>query len=247
MTVTVDPCTVLSMQPVSLLMAPESPTEGGNEASPENRKNVVFAERLAASASKLTLSQSDIARRLGVKPQSVQQWFSGETVPRTPRLVALAALLQTSVRYLLGGLADAGEGNTSTHETAATEIPLISWVQAGQWACAEDPYPVGAAERMIRTFETVGMNAFALRVQGDSMEPTFPAGCIIVVDPSRTPRNGSYVVVRIEESSEATFKQLVIDGPSRYLKPLNPRYPILQVNSEATICGVVVGLQRSFD
>jgi SOS-response transcriptional repressor LexA len=230
-----------------MLMAPDSPTGEENQAIPENTKNVVFGERLAASASKLALSQSDIARRLGVRPQSVQQWFSGDTVPRVPRLQALASLLQTSMAYLLGGVDDVGEGNTSVHDSAASEIPLISWVQAGQWACAEDPYPVGAAERIVRTFEQVGMNSFALRVQGDSMEPTFPAGCIIIVDPSRQPRNGSYVVVRIEDSSEATFKQYVIDGPSQYLKPLNPRYPIMQVNSDATICGVVIGMQRSFD
>ena len=235
------------MRPVPLIAAASTPPTGENQASPENVKNEVFAERVRERASRLTLSQSDIARRLGVRPQSVQQWFSGETVPRTQRLRELAALLQTSVRYLLGGAPDAGEGNTSTHEGSATEIPLISWVQAGQWACAEDPYPVGAAERMIRTFESVGPNAFALKVQGDSMEPTFPAGCIIIVDPARQPRNGSYVVVRLEESSEATFKQLVIDGPSRYLKPLNTRYPIMQITTEATICGVIVGLQRSFE
>jgi SOS-response transcriptional repressor LexA len=235
------------METVVLFASPNLPTEGGTQASPENDRNVVFAARIAALASKLTLSQSDIARRLGVKPQSVQQWFAGDTVPRTQRLEALAGLLKTSVRYLLGGPPDSGEGNTSFPESPVTEIPLISWVQAGQWACAEDPYPVGAAERMIRTFETVGESAFGLRVQGDSMEPTFPAGCIIIVDPSRDARNGSYVVVRLDDSTEATFKQLIFDGPVRYLKPLNPRYPIMQINSDTTVCGVVVGLQRSFD
>ncbi len=40
-------------------------------------------------------------------------------------------------------------------------------------------------------------------------------------------------------SNEATIKKLVIDGPKRYLKPLNPAYPVIEIDSSCTICGVV--------
>ena len=38
-----------------------------------------------------------------------------------------------------------------------------------------------------------------------------------------------------------TFKQLIIEEGHRYLKALNPDWPhrIIEVNSNATICGVV--------
>ena len=51
-----------------------------------------------------------------------------------------------------------------------------------------------------------------------------------------------YVVVRLEDSQETTFKQLVIEEGHQYLKALNPDWPnrIIEVNSNATICGVVV-------
>lgn len=78
------------------------------------------------------------------------------------------------------------------------------------------------------------------------MEPVFPQGSTIIVDPSVDARAGSYVIVRLEGTQEATFKQLVVEGGSTYLKPLNPRYPIMQVNGEATICGVVVQLVMDF-
>jgi SOS-response transcriptional repressor LexA len=79
------------------------------------------------------------------------------------------------------------------------------------------------------------------------MEPNFPEGSIIIVDPDQHAENGSYVVVRMDDAVEATFKQLVIDGVEKYLKPLNPRYPIMRVNGRATICGVVRQMVMDFD
>ncbi len=104
----------------------------------------------------------------------------------------------------------------------------------------------GVAEEWISTTERIGPNAFALYVRGDSMEPEFSDGDIILVDPAEPARPGDYVVVRLEAEAEVTFKQLVIDGPRRYLKPLNPRYPILEVTTDAVICGVVVEKTRRF-
>ena len=50
------------------------------------------------------------------------------------------------------------------------------------------------------------------------------------------------MVVREEDSGEATFKQLIVEGGRKYLKALNPDWPqrIVESDSSATICGVVV-------
>ena len=39
------------------------------------------------------------------------------------------------------------------------------------------------------------LEPYALRVLGDSMEPEFADGCVIIVDPGYAPRDGSYVIV----------------------------------------------------
>ena len=66
------------------------------------------------------------------------------------------------------------------------------------------------------------LEPYALRVLGDSMEPEFADGCVIIIDPGYAPRDGSYVVV--EFAGDVFFRQLVCDGERRFLKPLN-RYP----------------------
>ena len=120
--------------------------------------------------------------------------------------------------------------------------PLISWVQAGEWADIATYFELDDAEDLIPCPVHCSKGTFVLRVRGESMEPKFHDGDLIFVDPQVFPDNGRYVVVRIQGSHEATFKQLIVEGDRRYLKALNPDWPnrIIEVSSEATICGVVV-------
>lgn len=82
------------------------------------------------------------------------------------------------------------------------------------------------------------LEPYALRVLGDSMEPEFADGCVVIVDPGYLPRHGSYVVV--EFAGDVFFRQLVIDGERRFLKPLNPKYGSFELTPPYTIRGGVV-------
>lgn len=117
------------------------------------------------------------------------------------------------------------------------KVPLVSWVQAGDFTHAADLLHPGDAYEWIDTSVTVMPHTFALRVRGDSMEPEFMDGTIIVVEPDMEASPGDYVIAR-NGDQEATFKQLVRDGADLYLKPLNPRYPIKPIG-DSIIIGVV--------
>jgi SOS-response transcriptional repressor LexA len=122
-------------------------------------------------------------------------------------------------------------------------VPLISWVQAGNWSGVEDPFHVGDAEEWLPSPRRAGARTFALRVRGVSMEPRYHEGDIIFVDPDAEARHGSRVIVRLVNEKEATFKELVVEGEHRYLRALNPAWPgqLIEITGEAVICGVVVG------
>ena len=132
--------------------------------------------------------------------------------------------------------------------TIRATVPLISRVQAGKFQGIEDMFEPGEADEFVDVFESsVGGNAFALRVDGDSMVnpypsgPTFPAGTIIIVDPSRSVNAGDYVVAKDVETQQATFKKLAHDSGRWYLKPLNPAYPTLEIDDPAVrVIGRVV-------
>ena len=82
------------------------------------------------------------------------------------------------------------------------------------------------------------LEPYALRVLGDSMEPEFADGCVIIVDPGYVAREGSYVIV--EYAGDLFFRQLVIEGERRFLKALNPKYGGFELIPPYTIRGGVV-------
>ena len=43
------------------------------------------------------------------------------------------------------------------------------------------------------------LEPYALRVLGDSMEPEFPEGCVVIVDPGHVAHDGSYVIVEFAD------------------------------------------------
>jgi DNA polymerase V len=78
---------------------------------------------------------------------------------------------------------------------------------------------------------------FALQVLGDSMEPEFENGAVIVLDPGYPLFSGAYVVA--EYDGEYIFRQYVEEAGSRYLKPMNPAYPAIELVRPCRFRGVV--------
>ena len=120
--------------------------------------------------------------------------------------------------------------------------PLISWAQAANWRDVSKSFLPTYGTKLLPCPVKCSPGSFVLKVRGASMEPKFHEGDLIFVDPNVLPDHGKYVVVRLDESNEATFKQLIIEEGKQYLKALNPDWPnrIIEVDEEATICGVIV-------
>lgn len=138
---------------------------------------------------------------------------------------------------------DLVRSNVTEGPEIRASVPLISWVQAGDFCEAVDTFPPGCADEWIPVTMNVGPHAYALRVQGDSMEPQCPAGTVLIVEPERAPVSGNYVIAK--DGGDCTFKQFIKDGADWYLKPLNDRYPIKPFTDGMSICGVVVLMQRA--
>ena len=79
---------------------------------------------------------------------------------------------------------------------------------------------------------------FALRVLGDSMEPEFPDGSIVVIDPGGVVEDGAYVIAR--HDGEYIFRRLRRSDGHWLLQAENPGYPRLPIEDINAVVGVVV-------
>ena len=117
------------------------------------------------------------------------------------------------------------------------EVPLINSVAAGYPTEFTDlGYPARVADEYVRCPDLHDPDAFAARVVGDSMEPNYVEGDVVVFSPARAVRNGSDCFVRIEPDHTTTFKRVYFEHAPEAsdasgtpierirLQPLNNRY-----------------------
>lgn len=146
---------------------------------------------------------------------------------------------------------DKAFGNVRPAPMDIRRIPVISYVQAGNPKEVINDYAPGTGMAEIWTDLELGPDAFALIIEGDSMEPDFKAGDKVLIDPSVQPRAGQYVVAKCP-GEEATFKRYRPrgrdqEGNDRFeLVPLNDAYgPILSDTSHpCMIIGTMVEHRR---
>jgi SOS-response transcriptional repressor LexA len=189
---------------------------------------------------RLGLSEEEFARRVGVSRGAVQQWERPDgTAPRRANQRAVAELLGITVGELMSG----GSNLTAGPEVKG-DVPVISWVQAGEFADVTDPFQPGDAEEWLPCVKSHGKHTFALRVRGDSMTSphgkSYPHGCVIFVDPDRrNPVNGDRIVAKLEDQEEATFKVFKNEDGRMWLQPLNPQHE--PIRRPFKVVGTVIG------
>lgn len=187
------------------------------------------------------LTQGELADRCGWLSQSrIGNYERGIREPSFDDLKKIADVLSCPVTELIS------EGDSNVAQTGYAPgryvYPVLdAKVSAGAWNEAIELPPTGET---MEAKEYAGAEGFWLRVSGDSMKstssPSFFDGMYILVKPNPEPAAGKYVVALLENSGEATFKQFIVDAGIRYLKPLNPSYPMIQINGNCRFIGEVV-------
>lgn len=203
------------------------------------------AKAIAASGKK----KSQIATECKVSNSAVSQWVSGESKSLKPESIyALAKATGFRAEWIAMGEGPEQDFDLNVEPALAPtryyEYPEISWVQAGVACEAMDLFNVGDFEAMHPSDAWAGPNGFWLKVRGPSMTSTngisFSEGMLILVAPGSDVESGQYVVARLIDTNEATFKQFIWDSGKAYLKPLNSAFPTVEVDNTWMVVGRVV-------
>ena len=175
------------------------------------------------------MSASGLARRSGLDattfnpskrrmPDGRARWPSTESLAKV--LDATGETLEVFSHLVAGARA------IPSGQPIIRRIPLIGMAQAGGDGFFDDGgFPVGGGWDEVSIPEVGDPHAYALEISGDSMEPVFRDGDMVVVSPAAPTRRGDRVVVRTARG-EAMAKQLVRRSARRIeLRSLNPEHP----------------------
>jgi phage repressor protein C with HTH and peptisase S24 domain len=137
-------------------------------------------------------------------------------------------------------------------ESAAAEsfcvgpaVPVINHVAAGYPQDFTDlDYPAGIADEYVRCPDVRDPQAFAARVCGDSMEPKYHEGDIVVFSPNTPARPGDDCFVRFGAGDGTTFKRFYQDDEQTVrLQPLNDAHRP-QIHPAESITGLWPAVYR---
>src|SRR3954466_11431864 len=178
-------------------------------------------DRLAARSG---LSPSGLAKASGLDPTTFNKSkrITPEGRPRWPSTESVAKSLDatgTTVDTFVSLITDRGGASTQA-------VPLIGLAEAGAGGYFDDGgFPVGKGWDEIAFPAVNDEHASALEISGDSMEPTYRDGDVIIVSPAAPVRRGDRVVVK-SKNGEVMVKELKRQTAKQVeLKSLNADHP----------------------
>jgi SOS-response transcriptional repressor LexA len=116
---------------------------------------------------------------------------------------------------------------------ALRSVPLINYVQAGNWSEVADIGALGPDVEWVTCDSKVGEHAFALRIRGRSMEERFRENDVVIFDPDVQPTPGDFVVAKPKAENEATFKLYRQRSTKEIeLLPLNDNFAKLTIDAK---------------
>ncbi|WP_032830743.1 helix-turn-helix domain-containing protein [Pseudomonas sp. GM79] len=215
-----------------------------------------LAERIKSARIHAKLTQKALALKAGVEQPVISQLETGKNLqsahlPKIAHACGVSAIwLSENIGQMINSAAAESNVGESRQPVESYRYPVISWVAAGAWAEAVEPYPAGFSDRYeFSEYDSKGA-AFWLEVKGDSMTSpvgqSITEGTLILVDTEAEAAPGKLVIAKLPDSNEATFKKLVNDGGKLFLKPLNPSWRIEPFTEDCRIVGVVVRALQKF-
>lgn len=185
------------------------------------------------------LTQTEVAKIVGIGQSGYSFWESGRSKIDDASLRKLAAMYDVTVDYLLGSDAPPRKG---------VRVPVYRAVAAG--------IPIEAIEDIVDYEEIEPELAatgefFGLRIKGQSMEPRICEGDVVIVRKQDDADTGDTAIVLVN-GYEATCKRIKKDGHGIALIPNNPSYEVKYYSAEeisslpVRIIGKVVELRGKF-
>ena len=206
----------------------------------------MFSEELKKLRKGKNLTQQKLADALGISKSTISMYENGNREPDFETSEAIADFFNVRLDDLLGRK---NPFMSVFHQKKMQCIvPVLGKVAAG--------IPMDAVEYIVDYEEISEEMArkgeyFGLQIKGDSMEPKFSEGDVVIVRKQTTIQSGEIAIVLIN-GDEATIKKVVLFDGGISLVPTNQAYEVKTFTNEqieklpVQILGKVVELRAKF-
>ena len=182
-----------------------------------DRLATTFGYSPSGLAKKSGLDPTSFNKSKRIGPDGKPRWPSTESISRV--LGATGATMSDFVSLV---------DDLKNQKPLSSSVPVIGFVQAGaKGFFDEEGYPKGDSWDEVHFPEFNATNddgVYALKVNGDSMEPLYRTGDILVVSPKSKTRIGDRVIIKTT-NGEVMAKEIVKQNSKRVeIKSINPEH-----------------------
>lgn len=211
-----------------------------------------FSYRLKTAMNIRGIKASELSEKAHIPKSAISQYLSGLYEAKQKTIFKLATALNISEAWLMGldvpmekNFDDNIQGKEK--ETNSAIVFVYGTIPAGiPMECIED---IIDTEEISADMLKGGKQYFGLRVKGDSMEPDYLDGDVIIFQKQDDCENGDDCVVMVN-GNDGTFKRVFKNENGIILQPLNNKYqPMIYSNEQietlpVKILGVFEELRR---
>lgn len=194
-----------------------------------------LSTRLTKAMQRLSVSQSELARRLGTKPQTIQ-YLCCSGAKRSKFIFEISDALGINPAWLA-----AGEGRMlpdSKTDNVLTTVPLISWADILDWLSPQQPKKING--KHINVMPGFSKKCYALILDDTSMSPRIEKGAVLVVDPELTPKENDFVVAYGSFCQVPIVRRFVKQKEGYALIPINTElFKEIKLGKKDKILGVL--------
>ncbi len=222
-------------------------------------KKSEIAEILKLLMLKRDVKTSQLARLVGIPQQTLQRVVSGTSPnPHESTLKNVANHFGISVEQLKGKeqlpkefFPAVGFGDILIKKSV--NIPLLTWDQLKELEEINkkvENSEIDAFESIVTISPSFNEKCFGLIMNDSSMDPYFPKDSILVIDPEKVINDRSFALVKLEEEKIFLFRQVLLDGQYKYLKPINPdlgHFKMRLLSDKDEIIGALVEGRRVYE
>lgn len=203
----------------------------------------VISARLNDLLAKTPYKKADVVRQTGISESTLYDYFNGKSLPSPKSVDKLARFFhvdkgQLDPRYAMP------DNVIPVDQSHLVEIPLIGHIACGEPITADQNVEGYITEYFPESVDPDSV--FALKCEGDSMEPYILDGDIAYIRQQPEVEDGEIAAVLVDGDTRATLKRVKKVGDQVFLLPDNPRYSpiVLDKDHPGKIIGKMIKMSR---
>ncbi len=163
----------------------------------QNNKTTISEVLLRLKSSLSVDTDYKLAKLLEISPSNISMWRKRGSVPYK-LLSDLCNIRELNINWILNGEGHPEIQGSYNMPKEEGLIPVVGLAEAGPGIFNEDSYPVGSSDTYLsRPHGIRDLNAFGVKVEGNSMLPAFKPGHMVVVSPNMEVQSGDVCVLNI--------------------------------------------------